>query len=144
MKAATIDDVTLSGTTSSGVYSQTCQDNSGNNLPVPKYFYMAFLFYDKENNSYKAFALWTEHLSSNNPSAATVINNRISIDELETRTGIDFFCNLPDDIEASVEATATYWDFSSGTKERDDLPGDEGEDELPEPDSEDGAEIALW
>ena len=27
----------------------------------------------------------------------------ISIDELEKRTGIDFFCNLPDDIELQVE-----------------------------------------
>ena len=80
---------------------------------MPKYFYMAFLYYDKSANSYKAFALWTEHLNSNNPSAATVINNKISIDELERRTGIDFFCNLPDDIEAAVEASATYWDHSS-------------------------------
>ncbi len=110
VKAATIDDVTLNGTTSSGVYDYVCQDDNGQNLPVPKYFYMAFLYYEKSTNSYKAFALWTEHLSSNNESAATVISNRISIDELEQRTGIDFFCNLPDDIEATVEATATYWE----------------------------------
>ena len=113
VKAATIDNVTLNGSTSSGVYSAVCQDNNGNNLPVPKYFYMAFLYYEKATNTYKAFALWTEHLSSNNPSAATILSNKISIDELELRTGIDFFCNLPDDIEATVEATATDWDFSS-------------------------------
>ena len=37
----------------------------------------------------------------------------ISIDELEERTGIDFFCNLPDDIENVVEANATpkAWGF---------------------------------
>jgi endonuclease G len=29
----------------------------------------------------------------------------ISIDELEAKTGIDFFCNLPDGIEAEVEAS---------------------------------------
>jgi endonuclease G len=28
----------------------------------------------------------------------------ISIDELEQRTGIDFFCNLPDAVEDKVEA----------------------------------------
>ena len=111
VKAATIDDVTLNGSTQAGVYSAVCQDNNGNNLPVPKYFYMAFLYYEKATNTYKAFALWTEHLNSNNPSAATVINNRISIDELEQRTGIDFFCNLPDDIEATTESTITYWSF---------------------------------
>lgn len=112
VKAATIEDVTLNNTSSTGIITTTT-DGAGQTLVVPKYFYMAFLYYDKSANSYKAFALWTEHLSGNNPSAATVINNKISIDELERRTGIDFFCNLPDDIEATVEATASYWDFSS-------------------------------
>ncbi len=112
VKAATIENVTLNNTSSTGIITTTT-DGSGQTLVVPKYFYMAFLYYDKSANSYKAFALWTEHLNSNNPSAATVINNKISIDELERRTGIDFFCNLPDDIEAAVEASATYWDHSS-------------------------------
>ena len=112
VKAATIENVTLNNTSSTGIITTTT-DGAGHTLVVPKYFYMAFLYYDKSANSYKAFALWTEHLNGNNPSAATVISNRISIDELERRTGIDFFCNLPDDIEATVEATATYWDFSS-------------------------------
>ncbi|MBR5639006.1 MAG: DNA/RNA non-specific endonuclease [Muribaculaceae bacterium] len=112
VKAATIENVTLNNTTSSGIITTTT-DGSGQTLLVPKYFYMAFLYYEKSTGDYKAFALWTEHLNANNPSAATVISNRISIDELERRTGIDFFCNLPDDIEATVEATATYWDNSS-------------------------------
>lgn len=112
VKAATIENVTLNNTSSTGTITTTTDDD-GHTLLVPKYFYMAFLYYEKSTGDYKAFALWTEHLSANNPSAATVINNKISIDELERRTGIDFFCNLPDDIEATVEATATYWDFSS-------------------------------
>ena len=29
----------------------------------------------------------------------------VSIDELEEKTGIDFFCNLPDDKEESLEST---------------------------------------
>ena len=139
VKAATIENVTLNGSTSSGTITTTT-DSQGHTLPVPKYFYMAFLYYDKTNNSYKAFALWTEHLSSNNPSAATVINNKISIDELEIRTGIDFFCNLPDDIEATVEATATYWDNSgNSTKER---PDDDFF--VPEEEAEEDVEIAMW
>jgi len=112
VKAATIEDVTLGNTLSTGIITTTT-DDAGHTLVVPKYFYMAFLYYTKSTNSYKAFALWTEHLNGGNPSAATVISNRISIDELERRTGIDFFCNLPDDIEAAVEASATYWDHSS-------------------------------
>lgn len=39
-------------------------------------------------------------------------NYAISIDELEKRTGIDFFCNLPDAIEDKVEkafGSAVSW-----------------------------------
>lgn len=113
VKAATIADVTLNGSTSTGIITTTTDDD-GHTLLVPKYFYMAFLYYNKTADSYRAFALWTQHLSSNNPNESTVLNPDkgyiISIDELERRTGIDFFCNLPDAIEDEVEATATYWD----------------------------------
>jgi len=111
VKAATISNVTLDGSSKTGTITTTT-DSQGHTLLVPKYFYMAFLYYDKSAGSYQAFALWTEQKTSDNDSASTVISNRISIDELETRTGIDFFCNLPDDIEATVEATASYWDNS--------------------------------
>lgn len=111
IKAATIESVTLNGSSVSGIITTTT-DGSGQILVVPKYFYMAFLYYTKSTNSYKAFALWTEQKQSNNEAPSSVITNRISIDELELRTGIDFFCNLPDDIESTVEATATYWDNS--------------------------------
>lgn len=72
-------------------------------IPVPKYFFMALL-YKSKTGSYKAMAFWVEHLNedhSNDPLGNYVIN----IDELERLTGIDFFCNLPDDIENEVEAT---------------------------------------
>lgn len=70
-------------------------------IPVPKYFFMALL-YKSKNGSYKALAFWVEHKNedhSNDPLSKYVIN----IDELERLTGIDFFCNLPDDIENEVE-----------------------------------------
>ncbi len=69
-------------------------------IPVPKYFFMALL--RKNSMGYKAMAFWVEHLSqdhSNDALADYVINIR----ELEQRTGIDFFCNLPDNIEEEVE-----------------------------------------
>ena len=72
-------------------------------IPVPKYFFMALL--RKNNMGYKAMAFWAEHLNedhSNDPLGNYVINIR----ELERRTGIDFFCNLPDDIEEDVETTS--------------------------------------
>lgn len=70
-------------------------------LIVPKYFFMAMLA--KTGNSYKALGFWAEH---NN----TVIENLdlrnyvVTINELEELTGIDFFCNLPDDIEKMLES----------------------------------------
>ena len=127
VKAATIDNVTLNGTTESGIYSTTYNGTTysdlkcNGKLPVPKYFYMALLAYNKSNNTYYAMGIWTKHYNGgtkgadNQTHAWPVINQEsaeyITIDELEARTGIDFFCNLPDDIETSVEATlnTTWW-----------------------------------
>ena len=72
-----------------------------NGLIVPKYFFMAILC--KNSQGYKALGFWVEHLNqdrSDDPLAQYVVN----IDELEAKTGIDFFCNLPDDIEKQVES----------------------------------------
>ena len=71
-------------------------------LLMPKYFYMALLQYDKDTDKYEAMALWTVH-EDKSISKADFRKYAITIDELEERTGIDFFCNLPDDIEDKVE-----------------------------------------
>lgn len=104
VKAATIADVELNGTKSAGVYTEKCN----NRLPVPKYFYCALLAV--KNGQYQALGLWTTH-SDDAQSSTTIKSCAISIDELERRTGIDFFCNLPDDIEEAAEATfdTSYW-----------------------------------
>lgn len=70
-------------------------------IPVPKYFFMALL--RKQKTGYKALAFWVEHLSEDH-SRDALGNYVVSIRELERLTGIDFFCNLPDDIENQVEA----------------------------------------
>lgn len=93
-KGGTIGNVYLDGTEQSGVI-----DNPRMNIPVPKYFFMAVV--SKKNGSYKGMAFWAEHKANSDTSLAKYM---ISIDELEKRTGIDFFCNLPDNIENSVEA----------------------------------------
>lgn len=69
---------------------------------VPKYFYMALLM--KNSEGYKAMAFWAENenVSRSNDELSQYV---ITIDELERRTGIDFFCNLPDDIEDKVESS---------------------------------------
>ena len=74
-----------------------------NGLTVPKYFFMALL--RKSGTGYKALAFWAEHLSADH-SNDQLGNYVINIRELERRTGIDFFCNLPDAIEEDVENTS--------------------------------------
>lgn len=76
-------------------------------LIVPKYYYMAILCKNskKGNGGYKALAFWTKHDGSIDKHQP-LKNFVISIDELEKKTGIDFFCNLPDNIEDKVEAKA--------------------------------------
>ncbi len=131
VKAATIDDITLNNVTESGVYSTTYNGTYYSDLKcngrllVAKYYYMALLAFNKSTNTYQAIGIWTKHYNAGTTGASgsgsydwPIINKEnaqyISIDELEKRTGIDFFCNLPDDIEDQVETSfnTSYW--SSG------------------------------
>jgi len=96
-KGGTIDEVSSEG----GVKDPILRKLSSG-LIVPRYFFMALL--RKSKTGYKALAFWAENLNedhSNDPLGNYVINIR----ELERRTGIDFFCNLPDAVEEDVENT---------------------------------------
>lgn len=75
---------------------------------VPDHYFMALLCLKK--NTYKAIGLLFEH--ENGESLTTVC----SIDELESFTGIDFFCNIPDAVEYAVERNVdpTLWNGLSG------------------------------
>ncbi len=75
-------------------------DYTGTGIPVPKYFYMCLLAV--KDGKYKAIGFWTEHKNATESYEYT--HYACSIDDIETQTGIDFFCNLPDDIEDEVEA----------------------------------------
>ena len=106
-KGATIADVNLNGTTSTGTISKSevlnlFGVNITGTLTIPRYWFMAIL--RLKNGQYEAMAYWTEQINSS-CSSTTLQSCMITIDELERRTGIDFFCNLPDDIEETVEAT---------------------------------------
>lgn len=77
-------------------------------IPVPRYFWMAILLQDN-NDKYYAIAFWAEH---KNNKASNIKDYTISIDELEERTGIEFFPNLPDEVEDEVEANRNLNDWS--------------------------------
>lgn len=69
-------------------------------LIVPKYFFMALLA--KSGNTFKALGFWAQHNDVVLPSI-DLKDYVVSIDELEELTGIDFFCNLPDPVEKTLE-----------------------------------------
>ncbi|MCU4155974.1 DNA/RNA non-specific endonuclease [Carboxylicivirga sp. A043] len=75
---------------------------SDTHVPVPKYYYMALVNY--KNKKYSGLAFWIEHRDNYNSGSIKVDEYAISIDELEAKTGINFFHNLPDNIEDDVEA----------------------------------------
>jgi endonuclease G len=79
-------------------------------LIVPKFFFMAILCL--KDGTYKGMAFWIEHRKSYSADDHKLRNHVFTIDQLETFTGIDFFCNLPDDIEDAVEAETSLADWN--------------------------------
>lgn len=69
--------------------------------PIPKYYYMALLF--KKGESFKAIAFWMEHTDTQK--SLKLSDCALSIDELEEKTGIDFFPSLNDNLENALEST---------------------------------------
>lgn len=76
-------------------------------VAVPKYFYKVLLDYTEPE--IKAIAFLIPHKDSDKPLYEFVV----SIDELEQKTGIDFFPALPDDLENKLESSSSYknWSF---------------------------------
>ncbi len=84
----------------------------GKTLPIANYYYKVVLKVkwsaDKKTvTSAKAIGFWFEHKdygSAKNYEAYT-----LSVNQIETWTGFDFFANLPDDIETAIEADTPTW-----------------------------------
>ncbi|MBA6155984.1 DNA/RNA non-specific endonuclease [Tenacibaculum sp. S7007] len=76
-------------------------------VSVPKYFYKILLDYTQPE--IKAIAFLVPHKESNKPLYYFVV----SIDDIEQKTGIDFFPDLPDTIETKLESSTSYknWSF---------------------------------
>ena len=72
-----------------------------NNHVVPKYFFMALL--SKTSSGMKMLGFWAEHLNEDR-SSDKLSGYVVCIDDLEQKTGIDFFCNLPDELEEQIES----------------------------------------
>lgn len=89
-----------------GVYVVTAGVLKGNmktigdeKVSVPEAFYKIVI--DASDGEYKAIAF----IIPNKASSESFYNYAVSIDEVEAKTGIDFFPQLPDSIENKLEAT---------------------------------------
>ena len=76
-------------------------------VTVPNYFYKVLL--DYQNDEYKMIAFLVPHQDSDQPLYEFVV----SVDEVEKRTGIDFFPKLDDADEVRLEKNSDYknWSF---------------------------------
>ena len=77
-------------------------------VAVPNYFYKVLV--DNNNGKTKMIAFLIPHKNSNKPLYHFVV----SVDSIEKLTGIDFFPQLSDDIENTLEASSSYkaWNFN--------------------------------
>lgn len=95
--------VVKGGTIQDGMFSNRV---ASSRIVVPKYYYMALLRY--RGGTYSAIAFWMEHKDYGyddkfHAPQPIMRQHAVSVDELETNTGIDFFHNLPDAVEVQVE-----------------------------------------
>lgn len=94
-------------------------DNNGKKVTVPTAYYKAVLRYMKSStfgySGYSACAVWLDHKVYSSSSISSSYS--MSVDDLEKKTGIDFFVNLPAKvgeetaakIEAEDPAKVSWW-----------------------------------
>ncbi len=90
-----------------GILESNLKTIGRDKVSVPKYFYKILLDYTQPE--IKAIAFLVPHKESNKPLYDFVV----SIDEIEQKTGINFFPELPDTIENKLESSTNYknWSF---------------------------------
>jgi endonuclease G len=89
----------------------TAKDDT-KNVPVPNYFYKVVLKVEKSGStvtSASAIGFWFEHKTYSD----SYSNYAVSVDQIEQWTGIDFFVNLPDNVETAAETNISWTEFQS-------------------------------
>ena len=87
----------------------TAKDDT-KNVPVPNYFYKVVLKVEKSGStvtSASAIGFWFEHKTYSD----SYSNYAVSVDQIEQWTGMDFFVNLPDGLEATAETNSNWSTF---------------------------------
>ena len=103
--------VVKGGTIAAGQTIGNVVRSNGKVVRVPKYYFMAFM--RRRYGTFDAIGVWLEHRTYTSAERKDLSAYLVSIDQLEKETGIDFFHNLPDATEESVEASfnKTLWGF---------------------------------
>ena len=97
-------------TTKAELEDQYALDGDSKKIAIPTGYYKALLRLSKDKQ-YIAVGFYYDNVPNTD---TNVKNQAMSIDDLETKVGVDFFINLPDDVEKSVEAqnpkeTKLWW-----------------------------------
>lgn len=85
----------------------TLTRSNGTTTVVPRYYFMALL--KIKNGVYSSIGFLMEHKNypynfDNKAPLSEMVQHTMTINDLENATGIDFFYNLPDDLEEMVES----------------------------------------
>ena len=82
--------------------------------PVPNYYWKVLLKVTRDGDGNVSNActigFWFEHKEYN---TSTYANYAVSVNDIESWTGLDLFANLPDSIEETVEANSNWTAFQS-------------------------------
>ena len=88
----------------------TAKDDS-RKVPIPNYFYKVVLKVNTDKSgavkSASTIGFWFDHRMYTD----TYDNYTVSVDQIEEWTGFDYFCNLPDSIEAASESNTSWSSF---------------------------------
>ena len=75
-------------------------------MPIPHHYFMALL--KVKNGVYSSIGFWMEHKNYGKTGKANEMGKHaVSVSALEKLTGINFFHNLPDNVEQRVESNLT-------------------------------------
>ena len=80
--------------------------------PVPNYFYKVVMKVKRSGGavtSASTVGFWMEHRTYSD----SYTNYAVSVDQIEQWTGLDFFVNLPDTVEAAAENNSSWSSFQN-------------------------------
>ena len=87
--------------------------DTGKNVPVPNYYWKVLLKVKRTNGvvtSASAIGFWFEHKQYNSQDYTPYVK---SVNQIETLTGLDFFVNLPDNLEETAESNTNWNTFKN-------------------------------